>query len=230
MRPSQKSKRPITSTARKWHPDENPSEDAKIKFQSVGDAYRVLSDENLRKVYDRDDNDGLGGDETEAVTESVDPSLVFAFLFGDDSFDDIAGRLRLATQTPAGARRDRRWHFATEYEYSRMAIRTTDTAGGRSGHPRGRNSGRCAAENEYRIRSARCTNSRPRKLREVGPRGTRMPNRGRRGRKGMPRSAPPRPRGRRGVRRGGPTRRTRRRPPRSRRRGARPSWMYYPAP
>mmetsp|Transcript_3882 Transcript_3882/g.6063 ORF Transcript_3882/g.6063 Transcript_3882/m.6063 type:complete len:214 (-) Transcript_3882:235-876(-) len=128
------------------------------------------------------------------------------------------------------ARRDRRWHFATEYEYSRMAIRTTDTAGGRSGHPRGRNSGRCAAENEYRIRSARCTNSRPRKLREVGPRGTRMPNRGRRGRKGMPRSAPPRPRGRRGVRRGGPTRRTRRRPPRSRRRGARPSWMYYPAP
>lgn len=88
--------------AREWHPDRNQSEEAKMKFQEIGEAYQVLSDEKLRKVYDRDGKDGLSGDKTEVALDQVDPSLIFTFLFGNDSFDDIIGRLQLVTQTLVG--------------------------------------------------------------------------------------------------------------------------------
>ena len=85
--------------ARKWHPDKNPSEEAKAKFQAIGEAYQVLGDEKLRAVYDREGKEGLSGDRTELNLDKVDPSLVFTFLFGNDSFNDISGRLQVATQT-----------------------------------------------------------------------------------------------------------------------------------
>lgn len=88
--------------ARKWHPDKNPSEEAKVKFQAIGEAYQVLSDEKLRSVYDREGKDGLSGDKTEVALDKVDPSLIFTFLFGNDNFDDIVGRLQLVTQTLVG--------------------------------------------------------------------------------------------------------------------------------
>ena len=90
--------------ARRWHPDRNPEDDeAKSKFQAIGEAYQVLSDEKLRGIYDRLGEDGLSGDKTEAATAAiVDPSLVFTFLFGNDSFDDVIGRLQLVTQTLVG--------------------------------------------------------------------------------------------------------------------------------
>ena len=94
-----KIKRAYYIQARKWHPDKNPSEEAKTKFQAIGEAYQVLSDERLRSVYDRDGKEGLSGDKTEVNLENVDPSLIFTFLFGNDSFDDIVGRLQIATQT-----------------------------------------------------------------------------------------------------------------------------------
>lgn len=97
--PDSKIKKAYYVQARKWHPDKNPSEEAKVKFQAVGEAYQVLSDEKLRAVYDRDGKDGLSGDKTEVAMEQVDPSLVFTFLFGNDSFDDILGRLQLVTKT-----------------------------------------------------------------------------------------------------------------------------------
>ena len=92
--------------ARKWHPDRNKSDEAKVKFQAIGEAYQVLGDEKLRKVYDRDGKDGLSGDKTEAAMESLDPSLIFTFLFGNDRFDDIVGRLQLVTQTMMGGSED----------------------------------------------------------------------------------------------------------------------------
>lgn len=97
-----KIKRAYYIQARKWHPDKNQSEEAKVKFQAVGEAYQVLSDDKLRKVYDRDGKEGLSGDKTEAAVGQVDPSLIFTFLFGNDSFDDIIGRLKLVTQTLVG--------------------------------------------------------------------------------------------------------------------------------
>jgi hypothetical protein len=37
-------------------------------------------------------------DKTDAATDNLDPSLIFTFLFGSDSFNDIVGRLQLVTQ------------------------------------------------------------------------------------------------------------------------------------
>eukprot|EP00518_Triparma_eleuthera_P004537 CAMPEP_0182455156 /NCGR_PEP_ID=MMETSP1319-20130603/1454_1 /TAXON_ID=172717 /ORGANISM="Bolidomonas pacifica, Strain RCC208" /LENGTH=113 /DNA_ID=CAMNT_0024653195 /DNA_START=15 /DNA_END=353 /DNA_ORIENTATION=- len=39
--------------ARKYHPDVNPSEDAKAKFQQANRAYEVLSDANMKARYDQ---------------------------------------------------------------------------------------------------------------------------------------------------------------------------------
>jgi len=100
--PEPKIKKAYYIQARKWHPDKNQSEEAKVKFQAIGEAYQVLGDEKLRAVYDREGKDGLSGDKTEVAMEQIDPSLIFTFLFGNDSFDDIIGRLQLVTQTLVG--------------------------------------------------------------------------------------------------------------------------------
>lgn len=93
-----KIKRAYYIQARKWHPDKNPSEEAKNKFQEIGEAYQVLGDEKLRAVYDREGEEGLSADKTDLATDNLDPSLIFTFLFGSDSFNDIVGRLQLVTQ------------------------------------------------------------------------------------------------------------------------------------
>ena len=99
--PDAKIKRAYYLKARQWHPDKNKSEEAKAKFQEIGEAYQVLGDEKLRAVYDKEGEAGLSGDRTDISAEKLDPSLVFTFLFGNDSFDDIIGRLQLVTQTLA---------------------------------------------------------------------------------------------------------------------------------
>jgi hypothetical protein len=93
-----KIKRAYYIKARKWHPDKNPSEEAKAKFQEIGEAYQVLGDEKLRAIYDRDGEEGLSADKTDAAVENMDPALIFTFLFGNDSFNEIVGRMTVVTQ------------------------------------------------------------------------------------------------------------------------------------
>lgn len=97
-----KIKRAYYIKARKWHPDKNPSEEAKEKFQAIGEAYQVLSDPKLRAAYDKEGEEGLSGDKTELSPEQLDPSLIFTMLFGSDAFEDVIGRLQVVTQTMAG--------------------------------------------------------------------------------------------------------------------------------
>eukprot|EP00591_Stephanopyxis_turris_P014464 CAMPEP_0195538860 /NCGR_PEP_ID=MMETSP0794_2-20130614/49753_1 /TAXON_ID=515487 /ORGANISM="Stephanopyxis turris, Strain CCMP 815" /LENGTH=445 /DNA_ID=CAMNT_0040672871 /DNA_START=454 /DNA_END=1791 /DNA_ORIENTATION=- len=97
-----KIKRAYYVKARKYHPDKNDSSEAKEMFQKIGEAYQVLSDPKLRKQYDKEGEAGLSADRTEVALDDLDPSLIFTFLFGNDSFNDIIGRLQLVTQTMAG--------------------------------------------------------------------------------------------------------------------------------
>lgn len=36
----------------RWHPDKNPSKEAKVRFQSIAKAYEVLMNETHRELYD----------------------------------------------------------------------------------------------------------------------------------------------------------------------------------
>ena len=91
-------KRAYYLLARKLHPDKNPDDpEAHQKFQRIGEAYQVLSDESLRKKYDERGKDGLKDH------AFVDPSAFFAMLFGSDQMEGLVGRLQLATLAAAGA-------------------------------------------------------------------------------------------------------------------------------
>ena len=83
--------------ARKMHPDKNPNDPtAKARFQKIGEAYQVLSDESLRRKYDARGKDGLGD------VPIVNPAAFFGMLFGSEQMEGFVGRLRLASLAMAG--------------------------------------------------------------------------------------------------------------------------------
>jgi len=63
--------------SKQWHPDKNPSEDAKLKFQEIAEAYEILSDEEKRNNYDNNGMDFIknGGQ------PNVDPNDLFERFF-----------------------------------------------------------------------------------------------------------------------------------------------------
>eukprot|EP00310_Coccolithus_braarudii_P025005 CAMPEP_0183333362 /NCGR_PEP_ID=MMETSP0164_2-20130417/2273_1 /TAXON_ID=221442 /ORGANISM="Coccolithus pelagicus ssp braarudi, Strain PLY182g" /LENGTH=457 /DNA_ID=CAMNT_0025502271 /DNA_START=17 /DNA_END=1390 /DNA_ORIENTATION=- len=70
--------------AMKEHPDKGGD---KEKFQSVGAAYQVLSDNAKRKKYDEL---GMASLQEGGLT---DPAIVFAMIFGEQKFNDWCGEL-----------------------------------------------------------------------------------------------------------------------------------------
>ncbi len=84
--------------ARANHPDRNPNDaDANAKFQKIGDAYTVLSNEQTRSAYDE------GGRENVVDAESnMDPRAFFAMVFGTEDFEPLIGELQLAAQFRLG--------------------------------------------------------------------------------------------------------------------------------
>lgn len=74
------------------HPDKNPSRkaEAELKFKSIGEAYQVLGDEELRKKYDLH-----GADACKPANGFMDPKEVFQFMFGGEAFVPIIGTISL---------------------------------------------------------------------------------------------------------------------------------------
>eukprot|EP00560_Eucampia_antarctica_P002794 CAMPEP_0197836832 /NCGR_PEP_ID=MMETSP1437-20131217/30178_1 /TAXON_ID=49252 ORGANISM="Eucampia antarctica, Strain CCMP1452" /NCGR_SAMPLE_ID=MMETSP1437 /ASSEMBLY_ACC=CAM_ASM_001096 /LENGTH=587 /DNA_ID=CAMNT_0043443329 /DNA_START=75 /DNA_END=1838 /DNA_ORIENTATION=- len=87
--------------ARQYHPDKIGAEDkdAVHKFQEISEAYNVLSDTELREEYDATGVEGLTANRSSVSStfRSIDPSMMFAFLFGSDKFYPYVGRLAAAT-------------------------------------------------------------------------------------------------------------------------------------
>lgn len=84
-------KKAYRKLAMQYHPDKNPGDkEAEEKFKEVGEAYRVLSDENLRARYDRYGHEGVhGGGAGPFGFETTDFLDLFAQVFGD--FGDLFG-------------------------------------------------------------------------------------------------------------------------------------------
>jgi curved DNA-binding protein CbpA len=75
------------------HPDRHRDDpDAHAKFQRIGEAYQVLSDEKLRANYDREGKQGVEG------APKVDAASMYAMIFGSEKFEPIIGELQIATQ------------------------------------------------------------------------------------------------------------------------------------
>jgi len=80
--------------ARLCHPDKCPNDpDAHAKFQALGLAYQVLSDEQKRAAYDRDGK----LDNTESL-QQIDPFVFFNVMFGSALVEGYIGELWLASQ------------------------------------------------------------------------------------------------------------------------------------
>jgi len=83
--------------ARQCHPDKNPNDPtAANRFQELGHAYQVLSNEQARAAYDRD---GLNDQNNQKVQMTdIDPYVFFAVMFGSDAVTPYIGELWIANK------------------------------------------------------------------------------------------------------------------------------------
>ena len=73
------------------HPDKNPGDEtAHTRFQAIGEAYQVLSNDDLRKRYDK-----FGKEEAVPGGGFEDPAEFFGMIFGGEAFMDLIGELSL---------------------------------------------------------------------------------------------------------------------------------------
>ncbi|CDF40775.1 unnamed protein product [Chondrus crispus] len=80
--------------AKNCHPDRHPDDpQATEKFQKLGEAYQVLSQEETRNLYDSNGMQGLD----ENNVETMEANQLFDMLFGSDQFEFLVGDLQLAS-------------------------------------------------------------------------------------------------------------------------------------
>ncbi|KIJ20920.1 hypothetical protein PAXINDRAFT_6699 [Paxillus involutus ATCC 200175] len=85
-------KKAYRKQAMRYHPDKNPSPDAEEKFKDIRQvASLVLSDPNLRAVYDKN-----GKSMADKQTNDMeDAAMFFANVFGGERFKDYIGEISL---------------------------------------------------------------------------------------------------------------------------------------
>jgi DnaJ-class molecular chaperone len=74
-------KRAYKKLALQKHPDKGGNED---EFKALGTAYKVLTDENTRRIYDQVGEEGLNGN-SQSGFGNVNPHDIFAQFFGSDA-------------------------------------------------------------------------------------------------------------------------------------------------
>ena len=84
-------------SARQWHPDVNPTEEAKEKFQEISEAYSVLSDKDLRARYDQFGEAGVKGAGGAPNMQDFDLGDIFETFFGGQA--GAAGQRRRSGPT-----------------------------------------------------------------------------------------------------------------------------------
>ncbi|KAF9647183.1 DnaJ domain-containing protein [Thelephora ganbajun] len=85
-------KKAYRKAAMKYHPDKNPSPEAEEKFKEISKAYQVLSDPNLRAVYDKN---GKSMADKEGNVTMEDAAGFFANVFGGERFMTYIGEISL---------------------------------------------------------------------------------------------------------------------------------------
>ncbi len=88
-------KRAFYMKAKQSHPDHNPNDPtAQERFQTISEAYQVLSDPSLRKKYDLEGKGSL----SQQVT-TIDPRVLYAMTFGSEKFELYIGKLNVVIQS-----------------------------------------------------------------------------------------------------------------------------------
>ena len=81
--------------ARKCHPDKNPDDpEAAVKFQRLGQAYQILSNEQSRAAYDKN---GKPDSSSPEMAGEIDPLVFFNVMFGSHLVEPYVGELWIAT-------------------------------------------------------------------------------------------------------------------------------------
>lgn len=82
--------------ARKVHPDKCPDDpDAATKFQALGQAYQILSNEQTRAAYDK--NGKSDNENQDAMVNAIDPTVFFNVMFGSTLVEPYVGELWIAS-------------------------------------------------------------------------------------------------------------------------------------
>jgi len=80
--------------ARKCHPDKRPDDpEAARKFQELGHAYQILSNEASRAKYDKQGKPDSTGEES---LQEIDPLVFFSVMFGSHLVEPYIGELWIA--------------------------------------------------------------------------------------------------------------------------------------